>query len=264
MEAGLEPVGQLNRHCNIPADLILGNIRSAIRRGLPTFRHAEPHGGTALICGGGPSIRGYLDEIRQRQASGDEVWTVNGCYDLLAHAGIVADKCVLLDVDRRIADCCRNPRLGTTWLVGSQCAPETFDALEGQHVVLWHGVNGDMAGAHAAVCREEGHKCLLLGGGTTAALRAIPLAILAGFTGICAYGMDSSFGERTHAYDWFLEADEKLIVFNGRFYRTTMGMIEQAQRFMEAVETFPHVRFDVRGDGYLPDLWRYRTEDVAA
>ncbi len=264
MEALAIPVGKLNRKCGIPDGPILSNVRSAIRRGLPTFRSEPPHDRTVAICGGGPSIAGCLDEIRALQAGGHEIWTVNRCYDYLAEAGIVADVCVLLDMDPRIAECCRNPRPRTAWLVGSQCAPETFDALEGQNVVLWHGVNGDLADAHVAVCREEGHKCLLIGGGTTAALRAIPLAILSGAKTIRAYGMDSSFEDKSHIYEWFLEADEKQILFNGRFYRTTLGMIEQAQRFLDAAETFPGVSFSVHGGGYLFDLWQHHGRSVAA
>jgi hypothetical protein len=263
--ASIAPLETLHRKCGVPDETILGNIRSAIRRGLPTFRAAPAHNVPVLVCAGGPSIRDYLGEIAEKQAAGAEVWAVNGAYDMLGRHGVVADKCALLDVDPRVADLCRHPAARHDMACRfAMCAGDVRRPFRAdRHPVAWRE-RRSWRKSHADVCREEGHKCLLLGGGTTVALRCIHLAVVSGCQAMCFYGMDSSFAERTHAYDWFMEAPPETVLFRGRLYRTTLGLLEQAQRFMDAVETFPHVRFDVRGDGYLPDLWRDRTGRVAA
>src|SRR5262249_24067112 len=141
--------------------------------------------------------------------------------------------------------------LGTKgFLLASQCAPEVFQAA-GNRAELWHA---NTEGVAELLADEKARPVHLVGGGSTVGLNAMVLAWMKGFRSIHLYGFDSSLAEGDHhAYPQALNDDDRVIdaLFNGRRFRSTAWMIQQANEFQQLAAGMMNdgCTITVHGDG---------------
>mgnify|MGYP001581066689 FL=1 len=89
---------ELEIECNTKIDKLKENISYSLGEGLPILAHAYPeHQRHAVIVGGGPSINGFVDEIKWREDQGQEIVALNNSWKWLDKRGIRADYHVMLD-----------------------------------------------------------------------------------------------------------------------------------------------------------------------
>jgi hypothetical protein len=178
---------------NVPKQDLVENIRSAIVRDSRWFEPRAAHDGVAVIVGGGPSLAADIP-LLSYFVNTSTLFAVNGVPAYLECFGIIPDIHVMLDAE---PGCLRfvSPNLPMTRYYASQCAPAILDAA-GSSLVCWHG-GGD------AMTAIEGHLFRnVIGGGSTAASRAVTLAYGLGYRKFHLFGLDSSYdGDRSHAYD---------------------------------------------------------------
>jgi hypothetical protein len=133
------------------------------------------------IVGSGPSVRDYLDEIRNFDG---QVWAINGAYNFLQDEGIVADGFLGCDPLPGLCDYLKRPNDKSVFYLAGTVDPTTFDAVEGHDVRMWF-------------LKSENLKyppgLWVVTGGTTVLLRAPFLAWMLGFRDLTFYGADSSF-----------------------------------------------------------------------
>lgn len=250
---------------------IEANIRYAHSLGLQTFFNQirDPRdlkAGPVIICGFAPSIEGELKTIRKlKKKKGTRLICVNAAHDWLLKKGIKPDIMLMLDPDVTYTRYIQRPRKGVRYFIASQCAPGVFDTLleKGADVVVWHSYREPSNDLVMELWSDV--PTSLVGGGSSTALRAINLAMVAGYADFHLFGMDSSIpeGHKSHldyeVNDEFEHEYQRLPVWvKGREFVATSGMRSQAVGFHEMMLNFHH-RFLMKtyGDGMLQHLHRH-------
>ena len=190
----------LDGSVNVTHDTILANVRSSIRRGHPQVWLTQTNGHRVALVGGGPSLESTFDELRQAIFEGAKLVTVNGAYQWCLDRNLQPKAQIVIDarpsnarfLTPNVPDC--------RYYLCSQCAPETWDAVDGRPFVgIWHDVPDE------AVKTELDTYYLgnwhSMPGGTTVGTRAIGLLRTIGYLRFDLFGFDSCFmGEKHHAY----------------------------------------------------------------
>ena len=107
--------------------MVLDHMEENLKRGIPEVKACRPHAHKMSVAGGAPSLsdtKGQLDGY---------VCAINGSLNYLYDNGIEAQACGILDPHVDI-----EPVKGVHYYVCSIARPEVFDALKGEHVVMWH------------------------------------------------------------------------------------------------------------------------------
>lgn len=239
---------------NTAEDKIRENIESNCSRGLPQILPYKEQSTCLAICSGGPSLLESLDQIKQVQADGVKVVALANTGKVLQAAGIHVSAQVFLDARPNNASfVIDEPEC--KYFVASQCDPSVLDALEGKDVYLWHAWN---TGKELEQVTKYYEYWVPVQGGNTLGLRSLRLFQILGYHKFDLYGFDSCYiGDRHHAYEQ-PEADNSETVYlqlNGKPFKVTAWMIQQAMEFMKMVKTFGQgweVR--VNGDGLIATM----------
>jgi hypothetical protein len=231
------------------------NIRSALARGLPEFQPTLfPHDGTFVVCGSGPSLPSFIDEIRSERQKRRPICAAKGAHDLLCENGIDPDIFVSVEGKPRLENVKhKNPH--TLYLLSSRCSPELFDWLSDCKVLMFHTYSDKEAPMQELVGRP------LIGGGTTSGLRAVTVGYVMGFARFVMYGFDSCLaGDLRKRYDSGPMKPEQIVdrwVY-GRRFLCNRAMSMQADEVQEYMKLFPDLSMEFKGDGLLAALWADR------
>lgn len=251
---------------NTPMQTMIEQAEANLRRGLPLFVQQPENRGTALIVGGGPSLQDSLPNLRMKWQRGGIVFALNGAHDWLIDRGIRPDFHVLLDARRENSRFVQAPRKEVTYLVAAQCHGDVFEALAGQHVIVW------VACLETAEQEQElGEKfpelpISTIGGGSTVGLKAANLAYLWGFRDIQFYGLDSSYADgENHAYRQAANDQESRIEVHaaGRDFICAPWMAKQADEFQQQQRQLTRLgcRIKVHGDGLIPHIAKHHEKE---
>ena len=193
---------ELQGRVNVSDEILLDNIRSAIRRPHPQIRPNAPNGDRVVLVGGGPSLEDTEDELVQLVREGAKLVTVNGSYQWCLDRNLHPRTQIVMDARASNARFVDPVVPGCRYVLASQCAPETWDAVEGRSDVwMFHaadrteGPTKDLLDAHYL-----GRWCAV-GGGVTVVARAIALLRIVGYVRFDLFGVDCCFlGGKHHAY----------------------------------------------------------------
>lgn len=235
---------------NTREEQLVANIRHALTLGLDELKQVPAHDGHAVIVGGAPSVKGFVDELRARREDGQKIFCLNNAHHFLVQHGIFADYQVMIDARPENAEFVPVNGL-TQGLFASQCDPSVFIAAN-RKPVLWHDESAKLLLDHDSV---------LVSGGSTVGLKALCIAYIMGYRKLHIYGMDSSYhGLTHHAYEQRLNEGEKIITveFNGETFNASPWMVEQASQFMELVPQLTALgcEISVHGEGLIPHIAR--------
>ena len=237
--------------CNTDDDIVLDQVRSACERLLPWLNVSDPHGGTAVLVGGGPSVLAYLPTIKE-QSKTATIFAFNGTMGLLCDHGIPVDQFVLLEA-REESTRFLDRGEAYNYLISSQCHPSAFTKVRGKRVTLWHP---HYAGVQEIIGDRE---CALIGGGSTVGLQALSIAFALGFRNIHLYGYDSSYSTGAgHAYPQPENDNDRAdeVRVNGKTFLATNWMVRQAVEFQSAAQQLAEADtvVSVHGFGLLPEI----------
>ncbi len=233
--------------CNTERAAIQSNCIAAQFTGLPELEIAPPHDGVACIVGGGPSLRQTLPILKAMKADGADVFSLNGTHDFLTLNGIVPDYAVCVDARAENATFYRSPHPTTEYLFASQCHPETFAAVKGRKVTLFHELT-------TKDFLEPGK--LLIGGGSTVGLKAMSIAHVKGYRKQRLFGMDSSYQNTDgHAYPQSMNDADRIadVWCEGEMFRAAPWMVRQVSDFQELAPKLAEegAEIAVYGEGLL-------------
>lgn len=221
----------------------------AMQRNLPSFLRCANEAQEWAIVGGGPSINDNVGMIRQLKRQGVNIVSVNKSHDWLLDHGIVPWGHVLLDPKEWVADYVKRPRKDVRYFVASQCHADTFKALEGFPVFLWHaGQTFDEGDEPNLYLREKWPTTpwMVVPGGTTVSFRVPHIGHALGADKFHMFGVDSSrVRGRLHGYDKPEPPDAQsgtlTLKHNGKKYHfdTNSHMARQHMDFDKFVEDLP-------------------------
>lgn len=235
----------------VPLEVLASNFRGCLQRRLPHIEIGPPLPQKVAIVAGGPSVAESLETFRNWEGF---VVAINGAHDWLQDNGIIPDAMILCDPVATAAGYCQHPNDTTTYLIASCCHPSVFDALEGKRVVMWHS----MQGAHFEAAIGEGNPLII--GGPSCATRAPHLLHTMGWRTFHVFGVDCSFGNKTHAVLNFglsehegVRSQPIFVEADGNFYQTEMQMVLQAEYLWEMVKAAPEdTKIVIHGYGLGP------------
>lgn len=179
-------------------DDILANVKANCKRklprlhDLPEFHKVKGHDKKIAIVGGGPSLKYYLDDIRQFRT----IFSCGSVNDYLMSNNIIPTYSGICDPDKLSINYFQKLDTEVKYLIASNCDAAIFDHLKDQQIVMWH------CHSDKFITDEIEPNYQAVGGGCTIGLRAICIAMILGYSNLHLFGMDSCMGEgsESHAY----------------------------------------------------------------
>lgn len=248
-------------HVNTAAETVKRNVLSCLeRKQLPHLMpYVEQQTELALI-GGGPSVDGFVDEIRDLHKRGGKIVTLGGAYHWALKHELTIGAQVVVDARPFNARFVTPHSPGTKYMIASQCDPSVFDAAPTDRTLVFHAALSDeLCDMLDKISHETGRPWYPVPGGSTIMLRAIPLMMILGFRNFHLYGFDSclSTDMRHHAYAQ-PENDRDVIgnvTCGDRIFKCHPWMISQAQEFMDLTRLIgDEINLAVHGDGLISHI----------
>jgi 6-hydroxymethylpterin diphosphokinase MptE-like protein len=212
------------------------HILSSLARGLPRLeRRPIDESATLHIAAYGPSLHHTWQELRR------PIMSMSGATKFLADRGIIPDFHIDVDPRKHKVMTSLPPVKGVTYLVGSSCVPEYFDALKDERVILWHTVSSDWENDLKWISQHD-HNSLVINPGSTIGLAAIHVGGVMGFRRFHIHGMDASFdGDQRHAgpHAGKKYPCTKVWAVNKHKYRTNELMCNAAAETVNTFNGFP-------------------------
>lgn len=204
-----------------------------------------------IICASGPSLRTEFYAVEEAVEQGHHVMAINGAHDFLIERGVVPDYAMSIDPQE---DTYKNfsKEVDIQYFLASQCHPEFFKQMKDKRVTLFH-LLGRTERDHL-----RGHKCVLVGGGSTSGLRAMTLAYMMGYHNQHLFGYDSCYlyGQRN-----VNRPVEKVVIpleVNEKEFFTTPEFAYQADEFQDVLLSLSEVKVRVYGDGLIAEIMKVR------
>jgi uncharacterized Rossmann fold enzyme len=206
---------------------------------------------TAVIVGGGPSLKEHLFYVKGMQMAGAKVYATNNTYRYLAENGIHADAHIMLDA--RWGNLEFVPEVKCEKYYASQCHPAVLKAA-GDDLICWHAAMT----CYQGLIERNHPDAISLGGGTTVGMKALSLAYLLGHRHLRLFGFDSCYRESHHAYPQKLNDGEKIldVTVAGEKFQCAPWMITQSEEFKDIAPVLVGCGCVLRvyGEGLIPHL----------
>lgn len=247
----------IKSRCAVDEAGLYEHIRLALLRGLPLVTEQPPHNGTAILVAPGPSVKGFLEQIKQHRKDGHPIVAITSAHDWLMDNEFTPDYAVAIDPLPEQKRWFQMKNTETRYLVGSQCHPDTFDHFEGCNVFLWHLYVKD---GQTYPPNSE-----LITGGTTAGLRAISLFYAMGFRDFILYGYDSCLSKGELRIGGTSNGDQTIeVICGGETFLTTPPMAAQASEFQNLFDCMPDIGIESHGYGIITKILKERTTCVSS
>lgn len=245
------------------------HMRYAATLNLPTLGPTPiPKRGTAIIVGGSPSVKDYLEQIKElKKDKKNYLFAINWTHTWLINHGIIPDGTVFFEIDVEAESVLKSAHPDVTYYICSHCDPRTFDQLKNFKRILWHSMPNSKP---EEIVREELFKDTpTVGGGIYTLTRTITVGMFLGYRDFELFGCDSSFPEEsgTHVegYETTYDAEKEGLYVYAKYsnsdqvakFRTVPPLALQQKEFEEYCK-INHAYFTMRvhGDGLIP--WTHK------
>lgn len=244
---------------NVSEAQIVENVRKNLEAGWSEVSPHPTNSVEVMILGGGPSLNGFVDDIKAKRAAGVKLITLNGSYNWAIEHGLTPSAQIMVDARPFNARFTTPVVPDCKYLLASQCDPSVFDGLPRDRTLVWHTTMSIIR----EVVNEKRELWFGVPGGSTVMLRAIPLLRMLGFKYFHLYGFDSCVMEEHHAYAQPENDTEVVIdtIVGGRVFKCHAWQIAQAQEFMDLVKFLgEEIELEVYGDGLISHILRTGAE----
>jgi hypothetical protein len=264
-----------NGRMNTTEEALLANIQHSSKLGYPQMRTWPVRGESVCLVGSGPSLKDTLPELRRLVWGGAKLVTLNGAYQWCIDNGLKPDTQIVLDARKTNARFLEPEVPGCRYVLASQCAPETWAAVQGRpDVWIWHAVVRAEDTITAFLDGYYANHWFGVGGGTTVATRALTLLRMAGYVRFDLFGIDCCWMDNTHHAMPQPENDKdgRMVVNVGDSARPeTMRTFQASEWQLKQFEDFctvmkvngQHFMLSVHGDGMLAYALRTLGQDPA-
>jgi len=253
----------LQGQVNTTDEILMANVRAAIRLPYPQVRPQGVNMDRVVIVGGGPSLFDTEDELVDLVRSGAKLVTLNGAYQWCLERNLFPKTQIVMDARPGNARFLEPAIPGCRYVLASQCAPELWKAVEGRpEVWMFHAAAGADGDLKDLLDKHYLGQWFGVGGGTTVATRAISLLRTLGYLRFDLFGIDSCFmhGEH-HAYNQVENESDKPFNFSvfpsghpeqSREFVCAPWHVKQFEDFLQMIRVNgSHFLLNVHGDGLL-------------
>jgi hypothetical protein len=248
---------------NVDDDVLLDNIRSAIRRPHPQIRPQPPNNDRVVIVGGGPSLKHTEGELVDLIKRGAKLVTVNGAYQWCLDRNLIPKTQIVMDARPSNARFLSPYTPGCRYVLASQCAPETWDVVaDYPDVWIFHAATGSSGPMKDLLDAHYLGQWYGVGGGVTVVTRAISLLRTVGYLRFDLFGVDCCFldGEH-HAYAQVENEQDRAFPFEvcppdaphlARTFHCAPWHAKQLECMLQMIRVNGHAfTLTVHGDGLL-------------
>ena len=259
------PIDGIETATAVAYDDILSNIKNNVKtygslmprlHKLPEFHKVKGKDKPIAIVGGGPTIKHYIDDIRQYRT----VMAAGSCHDYLRENNINITYTAVCDPDPIVMKYLQKPDTETKYLLASGCDSAVYEHLKDHQRVMWH-CHSDTYKPDEIEPEYQG-----VGGGCTVGLRALNIAILLGYSNVHLFGMDSCMGESSHAYeaedvgkiyDIAASVNKTTAPTKSKVWKVAGYQLAQAYQFIDFYSKW-HMYFTptIFGDSLLADIMK--------
>lgn len=263
----------------VSRDDILKQVEeNAQRRDVPNLHPREYTPKTMVYIGGGPSIRKFLKEIKEKCESPEyDVYTSNATCKFLLAKGIRPDYHLILDpTEKKVRDL--DYEEDVELILGLQCHPKLFERAKEKGAKVSKflaasvtGTDGrsDKDAAQAALTKDD-QQLMGIGGGSMCGTRMIYYASAMGYRRLEYYGVDGSVEMKdagtVNCYAYTKPRGENILeteTGSGRKFFTTMSLARQGEELVLLLDLMPGLDVEVYGDTLMADqLSNYRANRI--
>lgn len=253
----------LQGRVNVEDEVLLANVRSAIRRPFPQVKPQGVNGDRVVLVGGGPSLADTESELVDLVRAGAKLVTVNGSYQWCLDRNLVPKTQIVMDARPSNARFLYPYIESCNYLLASQCAPEVWDAADGRKSVwMFHAAAGMDGPLRELLDAHYLGQWFGVGGGTTVATRAVSVLRTLGYLRFDLFGVDSCFlrGEH-HAYAQAENEHDRAFAFEvyptgqpdrARTFQCAPWHVKQFECFLQMIRVNgDQFLLNVHGDGLL-------------
>jgi hypothetical protein len=243
--------------CVLDSPELQRNLECNLARGFGQCEPLPERTGRLAVCGSGPSLRDYADEL----SGFDEVWAINGAYDFLLDRGLVPHGFIGCDPVPGLAEYLQRSHPNTTFYLSGLCDPSSFDGLTGRKIKLWFPAQKGI---------KYGKGKWLIPGGTTVMTCAPFLAKMLGWNNVTMFGADSSFKpEGRYAYpdNTYVEDSQRPINWvrcNGEGPFPTELLLCKQVSMLGVLAQLPGIKVSFRCGGLMDAYLRAPMEEYPA
>ena len=197
----------------------------------------------SIVCFG-PTLHDTWSEVKH------PALTVSGAHDFLIERGFVPDWHMDCDPRPHKVKFTEKPHKDVTYLMASCCDPRVWENLNGHNVKVWHMHNGKDTTDWVS---KNAPWSAVVGGGSTAGLRAIQIGGILGFRKFDIYAMDCSGakGNLRASESGAPPQNAMQAKIGGRVFDTTDLMLNAATEYIQHIRAYPMIDCRLHGDGML-------------
>ncbi len=254
---------ELHGQVNVEDDVLLNNVRSSIRRPYPQIRPHAPNMDRVALVGSGPSLAETEGELVDVIRAGAKLVTQNGAYAWGLERNLIPKSQIVMDARPSNARFIQPAIPKCNYILASQCAPETWDAVEGRpDVWIFHAAAGASGPLKDLLDAHYLGQWYGVGGGTTVATRAISVLRTLGYLRFDCFGLDSCWmGDQHHAFPQAENEKDKLLRMRveptghpdlARVFSCSPWHVKQFEDFLQMVRVNgDQFVLNMHGDGLL-------------
>lgn len=223
---------------NVDVEQLTRNVNFTLSKKVTMLQIAKeplPPGTSLAIVGGGPSLEGQLDNLRELRQDGSPICATNGTHDYLLKNGIMPQFMVMMDAREHNVRFVENSQRDCAYLIASHVHMRVWATLVKRHATFnaWHC---ESAVDLQALMKKHDHPGVIVYGGTTVGMKCLNIGMMMGFVQFHLFGFDSCYTEKEHhAYEQTENDDDGIdeIIAGDKKFLVAHWMLRQAQDFQD-------------------------------
>lgn len=180
----------------------------------------------------GPSLKDTWREIKR------PILTISGAHDFLIERGVIPDYHIDCDPREHKVTMLKQAHPQVKYRMASVCYPSLWPKLNGYDVEIWHLHNGPETDQWVKANDPGGP---VLGGGSTAGMRALEVGSMLGYRRFEVHGIDASFeSEEVRHAGLHLGKKQNIVTVNvdGVWFKSSPQMIEAAKEMIQFIQNY--------------------------
>ena len=249
--------------CKFSRKLLFENIDQNLAAKFPDISEiANSHSGDVICIGGGPSVDGQVETIRELHEKGHPIICIARMYPWCLKNNIVPDYVISLDCSEEQEVCFENLHEGVVYLLALVSRPSIFKRLENEKCLVWSSQDNiktkDLRSKHGYEIDT------VINGGGSVAISCLAMGLYLGFNDFHYLGLDLMFqnNEQTHAKDIAgssVPQNKVVATIKGENVLTTPSFIDFANQTLDIISVghsmglLKSIKF--YGESLLNKLW---------
>jgi SAM-dependent methyltransferase len=259
--------------CKFTPKLLYSNVETNLAEKIPDISAISwKQKGDVIIVGGGPSVDGQIEQIKELQAKGFPLITIARMYPWCGKHGIKPDYVLSLDCSEEQESSFINIQPDVTYLLVSVTRPSILKMLDGEKRYIFDAKED--AKIRNMRAKNGYTTCTVINAGGSVTITALSVGMNLGYTDFHVFGLDLLVTDpkQTHATGIAGESikfDYVNVEIDGEVILTTPSFIEFANQTLDLVAVgheeglLKSIKF--YGESFLNRLWDgtwYEVENV--